>query len=65
MAGDFLVFLRRKWKDWDEAQCEPGPARDAARRPVTAVAALRGDVFGALEVVGEFLCAECYAKCHG
>lgn len=54
MTGDFLVLLHRKRQDRNKAECKPGPASDAARRPVTAVAALRRDVFGAFEVICEF-----------
>jgi len=48
----------------DEADGEGGKAGYASGRPVAAVSALGGDVFGAFEVVCELFRAEGEKECH-
>lgn len=64
VARDLGVLVGGQRDQRDEAHGEEGPARDAARRPVAAVAALRRDGLGAFEVVLELLRAEGQTECH-
>lgn len=64
MASDLFILVCGEWNQRDKAHCEPWPTSDAAGGPVAAVTTLGCDLFGALEVVGEFLSAECYTEGH-
>lgn len=50
MTGNFFVFVNSERDQRDEADSEPGPARDAAGGPIAAVTTLRSNVFSTFEL---------------
>lgn len=62
---DFLVFVECEGYDWNEANGDPRPSRNAMRGPIPTIMTLRSNPLIPFELLREIVRAEGDAECHG